>query len=206
MGWTSISSTVTELANGDLQVVSVLRPEVASPPPPPPTSLLVVDGFDAPLSGWSTYAGSFRSNLSNLEVGTAGLDLLGRTAEVFPPDQFSEATIASGTRADTQLQVFVRRTGVNRYGFGYLDTGEWYLKYDGGPGAPMMATVPGPLQVPGDVLRVEARGSVIIGLRNGVELLRVTDARLTSGVPGVALASAVAFWTPVFAEWRGGGF
>ena len=64
--------------------------------------------------------------------------------------------------------------------------------------------VVGPPAQPGDIIRIEVRGTRLRGLINGVVIAEGTHAALTSGIPGIAMA---AFGTApaIFLEsWRGG--
>jgi len=60
---------------------------------------------------------------------------------------------------------------------------------------------------PGDLIRIEVRGSVIRGYRNGELILTAEDRELTQpGQPGVVqnVAQATRFPSAGFEDWRGG--
>ena len=73
-----------------------------------------------------------------------------------------------------------RRASDNaRYGFHWNDesTFKWEIKFDGVPTAQtrIVGSAAGTAPQLGDTLRVEARGNVIKGFHNGVEVVSATD-------------------------------
>ncbi len=194
------------------------NPPVPPIPPVPKVPILVIDDFDRASLGaaWSIQPNTGAVvSLGNGDLGTGSGNLLiaSYIGAVFPGDQFSEAEFSAAydNSALKGVQVFVRRQdgpGVTpwRYGFYYNGpTQKWTIKYDGGPtaGTDFMREIAGAPPAPGDVIRIEARGTLLRGLLNGVEVARVTDARLTSGLAGVAINPWRAAPRTV-ARWTGG--
>jgi hypothetical protein len=136
-------------------------------------------------------------------------------------NQFAEVRVATDI-GDMQHQPFVRRRTSDgaRYGLIY-DTDStpfWAIKYDGVPSQDTrLFLAPGyttPL-APGDVMRLEARGSSPVSLRayhNGRLVLAVDDSdanRVTSGPPGAAYratlgAPALTYPSPVYETFAAG--
>ncbi len=189
-------------------------------------SCCVVDDFTRDLLGddWTIYNGDV-GIVNKQDVGVLskvvelrGMGLAAWSGTACSADQFSEATISVAADARCIYQVFVRRRESDRarYGFhcvlldadGQLNPNpEWGLKLDGVPGGTVLAAVSGPRLLPGDTLRIEARGNVIRGLHNGVELLSAWDDTLTEpGQPGIVMnvALVTSFPAPVYSCWRGG--
>ena len=96
-------------------------------------------------------------------------------------------------------------TGVPwRYGFHFEPTlGSYLLKYDGGPSV-ILASRPGSHFLPGDVVRIEARGSTLRCFLNGVLILTATHSALTGGAVGVGINPLEAPALYAFESWRGG--
>lgn len=139
-------------------------------------------------------------------------------ADSFLADQFSEAMI-SPERIDSMLtQVFVRhRTSDNaRYGFHWNNAfgGRWEIKYDGVPTAQtrIVASLVAPEPLPGDRIRIEARGARISGFHNGTLILSAEDtapdAIMATGGLGVVFRFTTTFPasypSAVFESWSGG--
>ncbi len=183
---------------------------------------------------WTRYSGSNAEIVNGADLGaptpsTTTLILVGWTASTFGADQFSEGIIADGW-PDTMLpQIFVRRRAgdLARYAFHFNDENaagngianpRWEIKYDGVPTAQtrLLTTVPTTMPAPGDLLRIEARGTspvIIKGFHNGVEVISATDSAVqrisTSGPAGLVSRLRRGGYTappnsPVFASWRGG--
>lgn len=125
----------------------------------------------------------------------------------FSADQFSEVVISPNIDPNAFTQVFVRWRARDRQPYGFHWFGQWQLKRDGGPAAPVLAGAPGSKPSPGDTLRIEVVGDLIRGLHNGVEVIRVRDSALTeAGHPGMALhaAGVSVFPTSFYRRWSGG--
>lgn len=179
-------------------------------------AVLVTDDFQRTnLSPWTIYYGDvgivngtlgMRSKIATLPM-KAGI--VAWSGTLFGPDQFSEGTLGAIIDSNAMFQVFVRRrvSDLQRYGFHWnRGNGTWAIKRDGGPAAPTLVSVPGVGPVAGDVLRVEVRGSVIVGYHNGVPLLTATDGVLLNGEPGAVLhiSQVTVFPMPGYASWRAG--
>lgn len=197
-----------------------VTPSPGTPPPPAsPGTTVVSDEFDRSTLGtsWSiqTNTGGVVSLVGgDLGTGSGSLLIVSYVGSSLPPDQFSEVRLSTAydNGAMKGVQVFVRRQGAVgvtawRYGFHYYNpSGKYTLKYDGGPttGTDFLQEVAGSPPQPGDVLRIEVRGTTLKGLVNGVEVARATDGRLSGGLAGIAINPARA--SPrVVARWSGGG-
>jgi len=192
------------------------------------------DDFErASLGGsWTRFGGSNAEIVNGRDLGvpTSTWLFVGWTASTFDADQFCEAVTAD-TKPDTLLtQVYVRRraSDLARYGFHFndenpdgtgIDNPRWEIKYDGVPTAQTrtLSSVPTAiLPRPGDVLRIEVRGTspvTIKGFHNGVEVVSATDSAhqriTTTGPVGMVSRLRRGGYTappnsPVFASWRGG--
>jgi hypothetical protein len=179
----------------------------------------VFDDFERDTLGnnWTIYNGDVGIvNLSDIGVITKtgpmnGLGIVAWNATIFSADQFSEGVITVDVDSNALYQVFVRRrtTDNQRYGFHWnpVNGGQWELKRDGGPGAPVLDFVSATKPLPGDTMMIEVLDSVLKGFHNGVEVISATDSVLTNpGQPGMALnvANVTVFPTPMFEFWTGG--
>jgi len=141
-------------------------------------------------------------------------------ADTFLVDEFSEAVI-SPDRADSMLlQVYVRLRTVDsaRYGFHWNNAfgGRWEIKYDGVPTQQtrILASTIAPEPLPGDRIRIEARGSMISGYHNEVPVLTAEDtapdAITEAGALGVVFrfttTAPAVYPSAVVEEWTGGDF
>lgn len=189
--------------------VLVTRPP---PPPPPPGPGDHADDFErpdgSPGPNWAYQGGS--SSAPYLRSGHLGsnytsLVITWWAADPFANDQFSEGIVSEGFNPATTaaLQVIVRHTGSLRYGF-HFASGNYYLKYDGGNPAVVLASVPGVQFAPGDVVRLEAQGNQLRGLVNGVVVIAATHDILTGGQPGLVVNPIYATALRAWASWRGG--
>jgi len=159
--------------------------------------MIVSDDFERatlnPPAPWVAYTGE-AAIIGGELVAKTKLAILAYCGATFSADQFSEATIAASKPANAYLQVFVRRDPISkaRYGLHWepLEGGRWALKFDGmaASSTDYLATLVTPPPVPGDVLRIEARGTEIRGYLNGTRLLLVNDGRIPAArEPGVVL-------------------
>jgi len=190
------------------------------------------DDFERSALGmnWERGAGSNADIVNGRDLGTPDgtWAFVSWRADSFCADQFSEAKIAANKPTAILTQVFARKqpNGVPngngaRYGFHYnADPGKawWEIKYDGVITADVriLATnSAAAAPIPGDVLRIEVRGTspvIIRGFHNSVEVVSAMDSassRITpSGLPGMvaraAGGSSAPDDSPIFASWRGG--
>ncbi len=184
------------------------------------------DDFERSSLGtnWTATLGSpVTVNSSDLGAGSfSGVHIATWAGASFLPDQFCEAKIAPDLVSNMQHQVFVRRRSSDaaRYAFHYngeaTPSPRWEIKYDGVATefTYLLATSTDPAPVPGDTLRLEARGTnpvTIKGYHNGVLLLTGTDStadRITSGPPGLVfrafVGASLTYPSPVFENWSGG--
>lgn len=161
----------------------------------------------------SDFDGSLRvvANKAAAQTAPGGSKTYGSywTADIFPDDQFSEAPIPAAPSSGSWVGVTVRATNGNGYLFlawshgGSMD--EWNAyRFDGHSFTQIgnfFPSSPGP----GDVIRIEAEGSTIRFLRNGVVLGSVTDSNHPSGSPGVMAFTAVGGGeTGTLDDWNGG--
>jgi hypothetical protein len=184
------TASITAAAEGENDAVTIL---VQAPSPGARTAADNFDRADGPLgANWSGQT----ANLT-LEGGEVSMiQTTGNTgavwaADAFGPDQFSEVVIGSlngGSILDFRgIQVFTRfQSGTSlRYAFHYFaDVGDYQIKFDGGTPGVVLASLPAPPPGPGDVLRVDVRGSTIRGFVNGQLVLQVTHTQLTGGEIG----------------------
>jgi hypothetical protein len=191
----------------------------------PAVSAEVFDDFERHLLGpnWIVLAGAGSIGLVGqsdlgLVAGPARGGAVAWAANTFLLDEFSEAVI-SPDRADSMLlQVYVRLRAVDnaRYGFHWNNAfgGRWEIKYDGvpTPQTRILASAIAPEPLPGDRIRIEARGSTISGYHN--ELLVLTaedtapDAIMDAGEIGVVFrfttTAPAVYPSAVVEEWTGG--
>jgi hypothetical protein len=154
----------------------------------PAVSAEVFDDFERHLLGpnWIVLAGAGSIGLVGqsdlgLVAGPARGGAVAWAANTFLLDEFSEAVI-SPDRADSMLlQVYVRLRAVDnaRYGFHWNNAfgGRWEIKYDGvpTPQTRILASAIAPEPLPGDRIRIEARGATISGYHNEVLVLTAED-------------------------------
>lgn len=189
---------------------------------------IVSDNFERPILG-----SNWNVNLGN--VGIVNQSDIGLTAESGvgiaswvgsspPADQYSEAIISTSIANNMLTQVFTRRRTSDsaRYAFHYnkgpnVVTPMWEIKYDGVPTAQtrVLASSTSAAPSPGDVLRLEVRGSNPVelkGYQNGILILSITDSATTaivSGQPGLTfrlvIGGTTTYPSPVFENWSGGG-
>jgi len=184
------TASVTAAAEAETDAVTILVQ------PAPPGALTAADNFDRADGPLGPNWGGQTANLT-LESGEVSMiQTTGNTgavwaADAFGPDQFSEVVIGSlngGSILDFRgIQVFTRFQSATslRYAFHYFaDIGDYQIKFDGGTPGEVLATLPAPPPGPGDVLRVEVRGSTIRGFVNGQLVLQATHTQLTGGEIG----------------------
>ena len=185
----------------------------------------VFDDFERHSLGpsWVVLAGAGSVGLVaqsdlGLVVGPARGAAVAWAADTFLADELSEALISPARSDSMLLQVYVRlRASDNaRYGFHWNDAlgGRWELKYDGVPTKQtrILASAIAPEPLPGDRIRIEARGSTISGYHNGLLVLTAEDtgpdAILEAGELGVVfrftITSPAVYPSAVVEEWTGG--
>lgn len=195
---------------------------------------VVQDEFDSALSAnWDIRLGNLSSvsdiNGSLSVLNSASKKIVAMYNQLFGPNQFSEFTFAS-VGMNAQAFVGAPQTGLGpRYGLslshftqvnGQLRA-DTELAFTGTSGiVPRVSFVTVPVDVNvGDTFRIERiindeGNPVLIGYRNGVEVLRWTDARPEAlrgdGLAGAAIGAPNGSWSsftfplPVFDRWRGG--
>lgn len=187
---------------------------------PGPAEDSVVDDFFREDLGrnWTVYNGQV-GIIGRRGIGVVsrrgpmlGLGIVAYSAAAFRADQFSEAVISRDRDPAMLVQVFVRRrqADAQRYGFHWRPLsgeGQWEIKRDGGPAAPVLTAVPGAQPMPGDTIRIEVRGSVIRGFHNGRRIATAVDPLLTdAGQPGMVfnIYAVTRFPSPAVERWTGG--
>jgi hypothetical protein len=200
-------------------------------PGTPDAAVGVCDDFErASLGGnWLLWASSNCSIVDNSDLAQTEPSTwcYAAYATTFAADQFSEAVISTDKPVEILTQVFVRQQPLGtpsgngaRYGFHYnADPGEaqWEIKYDGVASAETRrwtnATAAAPM--PGDTIRLEARGSdpvMLVGFHDGVEVVVAIDAEpqriAATGHTGVVERPSGGSPPPpnsaVFESWCGG--
>jgi hypothetical protein len=161
-----------------------------------------VDDFEAQTRRGALGKGWYTPNPAyHIEVGQVSTrdDLKGTTLAVWraeaPPDHFAEIKVgdlAGGTFAEFPgLEVFVRLKSpgaTERVSFRYSsDAGGYQIRHEGRTGRVLAGTVRLPPPTLGDVLRLEARGDVYVGLVNGLSVLRTAGPRLDGRHTGFAV-------------------
>lgn len=206
------TATTVGLFSFELEVAD--SSSIPPPPPPPPTGFegLIIRNGDLGVVG--TGFGFLSSNQGGLGIAASN--------QTFAADQYSEGIVSADKPLGGHFGLFVRRNPSNGQRYNCVwglptstdPNGFFLLKLDGLAGAPTLATVPA-AQVPvgGDVLRIEARGTVISCLFNGVEIITVSNSALSGGELGMVMSlasqaeipvppSELPF--PVFESWSGG--
>lgn len=150
----------------------------------------VLDDFNRSALGtsWAPNQGNLTilngTVVSSSSAGPAAIRWVGQT---FSADQFSEIVIAStSTGNDIGPSARNHQTGVATYYYYRCDNGRHRLgKVLSGVVTELASVVGG--CVSNDVLRLEARGTQLSAIRNGVvHLGPLTDASISQGSPGVA--------------------
>jgi len=179
-------------------------------------------------SGWTRYGGSQAEIVNGHDLGAPDPSIwcfVVWTASTFDADQFSEVVTAAVKPDSLLTQVYVRQrvSDLARYGFHFNDENtttnipRWEIKYDGVPTAQtrILAAAPATMPVPGDVLRIEVRGTdpvTIAGFHNGVQVISASDSahqRITTTGPAGMVSRLSGGKTappnsPIFASWKGG--
>ena len=184
---------------------------------PPPGGVTVrADDFEradgGPGPNWAWQAGVGAPTIRGGRLGSVDekLVITWWTPDDFAPDQFSEGVVSPGFDPTTTfgLQVFVRRQDSGtpwRYGFHFNPSnGNYELKYDGGSPGIVLVSRPGVQFKPGDVIRIEVRGSILTSFLNGALMLTTTHSALTGGRPGVVINSIFGTTRYAWDLWRGG--
>jgi hypothetical protein len=159
---------------------------------------------------------------SDLGVIASGGCAVAWSGSSFGADQWSETTLSNDVDPNMLMQVYVRRRSgdLARYAFHWNgDPGRdrWEIKYDGVPTAQtrILASAAGSPPLPGDRLRIEARGTspvVLRGFHNGELLLEADDGAperiVVAGMTGVIArpkqGSTVTPPVAIFECWSGG--
>lgn len=176
-------------------------PREAPTPPAAPAAMHPADDFEYSTRGnlgraWYTVEPAY-----TVEVGQVSTrdDLKGTTLAVWraeaPPDQFAEIKVgdlAGGSFAEFRgLQVFVRLKtlgGKERVALHYSsDAGRYEIRHEDQAPRVLAQTLKRPPPQLGDVLRLEARGDLYVGLLNGEPLLQTTGPRLDGRHAGFAV-------------------
>lgn len=176
---------------------------------PPPVSI-ATDDFQRTTVGPNWWVNKGEAAIiggSAFGVATTIQVIAGYQAS-FASDQFSEAVVVAGFNRLDRLQVCVRMNSSTNERYALLfrpDSALYQLKFDGAEPGVVLASVAATGPGPGDILRIEARGTSLRGLVNGVVVLEATNGALTSGSPGVSMraisgVAPAAFWE----SWRGG--
>lgn len=163
----------------------------------------------SPLSGsWATIGTTDWQIVGNVaeQANLAGL-ISGEknTAMTWPDDQYSEITVGTLTGGAVFVGAGVRMnpTG-NFYGFvGIAGTNTAYIqRYSGGGGTTLTSTT---VTInPGDVMRLEIRGTTLTAYLNGTVVMTTTDATYATGNPGIAGFNNTAVADGTITLWAGG--
>ncbi len=163
---------------------------------------------ESPMAGnWSTPASGadpfFLS--SNVVQGTgASNENYGYwNADVFPDDQFSQATLVSNTSSfDCGVSVRVSTSTASSYSFGNRGNTATTGIFKIASGTFTLLLTSGTPVANGDVLKITAAGTTLEGFINGVSIGTTTDATYTSGSAG--LNGYGSGGVCAFDDWSGG--
>jgi Putative esterase len=157
---------------------------------------------------WTDVSDGGLAITSQQVAGTAANGVSGdiRTAETYPGDQFSSVTVTTTQLTGGQWigpMVRANSTGQQAYvGIYYWNSGSpdlMLFERSGSNWTQLGSTYnSGPLN-PGDKLQVQAVGSTVSFLLNGVQRISATDTTLTGGAPGI-----MSFGTGQVDNWAGG--
>ena len=158
-------------------------------------------------SGWTAISDGAMSISSQQVVGTAGATTGEiRTAETYASDQYSQIEATSTQLSGGQwiaAAVRVQGGGQNAYaGLYYWNFGSPELMIflrSGGAWTQLGSTYSSGVLTAGTQLRLQAVGSTISFLLNGVQRLSVTNSTLTGGAPGM-----MAYGNATADNWAGG--
>lgn len=172
------------------------------------TALVASDDFNradgALTTPWVQTMISFTRNVviaTNAVTGDTASDSAARYAADFANNQYSQAVVQASAAGANGWGVAVRMSAVRdgyvlRRASGVVILSRW----DGASGLTQLAAAADPGFVTSDVIRLEAEGTTLRGLRNGTQFVTATDATYASGDPGVYFAST----TAKLDDWQGG--
>jgi hypothetical protein len=179
--------------------------------PPAPDLDPAVDDFERTNLG-DTWAVAFGTpaiiNASDFGATASGASHAGWQGSAFSADQFCEGEMAAGWNPANSIQLCVRstlQTGA-RYGFRWLGGagGNIELRYHNGPTSVLLASAGGHTLSAGDVMRIEAVGSVIRGYINGGLVLTGNDGNLAGGTASVVVFFGSGTSVSFLESWSGG--
>ena len=157
---------------------------------------------------WTDVSDGGLAIVSQAAAGTASAGISGdiRTAESYTSDQYSQVAVTSTQLTGGQWigpMVRAQNGGQSAYvGIYYWNNGSPVLmlfKRSGGNWTQLGSTyTSGPLAA-GTQLRVQAVGSAISFLQNGVQRISATDTSLSGGAPGI-----MSYGTGQVSNWSGG--
>ncbi len=157
---------------------------------------------------WTDISDGGLAITSGAAAGTAGSGVSGdiRTAESYSSNQYSQVAVTSAQLTGSQWigpMVRARNGGQDAYlGIYYWNNGSpdlMLFKRSGGTWTQLGSTYnSGPLSA-GTQLRLQAVGSTISLLLNGVQRISATDTSLSGGAPGI-----MAYGTGQADNWSGG--
>ncbi len=141
---------------------------------------------------------------SDLGVTASGISTAIWQASNFGPNQFCQGEISSDWNPLHTFQLTVRFGMPGGTGYGLRRTPTAYELRRLGDGPGLLASLTAPAPSPGDVIRIEAQGSIIRALLSGSVILTATDSQFDSGSTGVAFAPQSAVPAAFLESWGAG--
>lgn len=155
-------------------------------------------------TGWTVNAGSFAIQSNSLRPSAAATESGARwSGDSFSADQYAQCLIV-GTEAGRSIGVAVRvsTSGAQTWYGVYLSSSTiaQFFKNVAGTWTQLGSDITG--WANGQTMRIEAEGTTIRVLRNGVQVASATDSAIANGAPGVGGWHSST--TSLIDDWEGG--
>lgn len=165
---------------------------------------------------WDTQTGTSAMRVNTnaaRNIGTGTMSAETWNANTFGNDQFAQGTAANeletqaGLGSEYGIGPAVRMSTADQSKYAAIISADaardlQLLKFDGTGVITVLGTYTAGTPALGDVIRIEAQGTTIRVLQNGVERISVTDSTLTSGRVGLCGRQSVN--QPALDDWSGG--